>query len=146
MKSTIVALLLEDNKAVWSHIGDSRLYYIHNGVLEKITEDHSVALKKYLAGEITRDEIASDDDQSVLLRALGGDRAIPATDSCEISKGDGFMLCSDGVWEHLYDDEVLIDYLKSSSASDWGELLLLRIMQRLSEDSDNLTLITVLVD
>lgn len=145
MKSTIVSLLISGDSAVWAHIGDSRLYYIHDGELKKITEDHSVAFKKYKAGEITRDQIPFDEDQSVLLRALGGERAIPVLDSAELTSGDGFLLCSDGVWEYLYDDEVLVDYLKSETASDWGELLLLRVMQRMPGDSDNLSLITVLL-
>ena len=148
MKSTAVALRIKNNKASWAHVGDSRLYFLHKCEIESITEDHSVAYKKYKAGEITRAEIATDEDQSRLLKALGNvDRFTPdlSSNSEPIDKGDGFLLCSDGAWEYLYDNEVLIDFLKAENAEEWGELLLLRIIERVQPDNDNLSLITVMI-
>lgn len=148
MKSTVVVLLLQDGKVHWGHVGDSRLYYLHRGELVFCTEDHSVAYKKYKVGEITRDQIGQDEDQSQLLRALGNpDRGYADLHSDEITleSGDGFLLCSDGVWEYLRDEEILADLLKADTAQEWGELLLLRVMERIGNDNDNLSLITVLV-
>lgn len=146
IRTTIVALVLSGDKAIWAHIGDSRLYHIHNSQIASITQDHSVAFKKYRAGEITYDEIATDEDQSRLLRSLGGDRHTPVFDECNLSEGDGFMLCSDGMWEYIYDEEITVDFLKSASAQDWGELMLMRVMERLPDDSDNLSLITIFTE
>lgn len=148
MKSTAVILATIDENAYWANVGDSRLYYIHNKELQSITEDHSVAYKKYRAGEITREQIGSDEDQSRLLRALGGsDRYQPDFNfaSEPLEKGDGFVLCSDGLWEYVYDNEILFDFLKSDSAQEWAELLLRRAMERIQPDNDNLSLITVLL-
>ena len=149
MKTTIVALAIDNESASWVHVGDSRLYYLSNRKLEAFTDDHSVAYKKYQMGQITRAQINTDEDQSSLLRTIGGNRAKP--DICilqetgkQLSEGDGFLLCSDGVWEYLYDEEIEVDYLKAGSAKEWAELLLLRIMNRIPKDNDNLTLITVL--
>lgn len=149
MKSTIVALAIDDRHAVWANTGDSRLYYIHRGELTSITEDHSVAYKKYKAGEITREAIATDEDQSSLLRTLGNeDRYEPSVYENEgtLEEGDAFMLCSDGAWEYLLDQEVLIDYHKAMNASHWMELMLTRIMSRVDGKSDNLSMITVIVN
>lgn len=145
MKSTAVALLVLDDKAYWAHTGDSRLYFIHNKELVKITEDHSVAYKKYKSGEITKAQIAFDEDQSMLLRAIGGNRYQPDFDFAQINEGDGFLLCSDGLWEYLNDTEVLLDYLKADCAKEWAELMLVRAMERIKGQNDNLSLITVLV-
>lgn len=147
MKSTAVALLLRGDKAAWAHVGDSRLYYFHEGALLSVTEDHSVAFKKYKAGEITRAQIATDEDQSALLRALGNpDRHWPdCTPRAPIIPGDAFLLCSDGVWEYLHDGEILVDLLKSETAEDWGKLLLLRVLSRVGTGNDNLSLVTVMV-
>ena len=71
MKSTVVILLIDGQRAAWANTGDSRLYYIHDGDLAKVTEDHSVSYKKYKAGMITREQINTDEDQSFLLKALG---------------------------------------------------------------------------
>ena len=60
--------------------------------------------------------------------------------------GDSFLLCSDGFWEYIYDTEILVDWLKAGNAQEWGRLLLLRVMDRLRPGSDNLTVMTVLVE
>lgn len=146
MKSTLVALLLRDDRATWAHVGDSRLYYFHGGRLEFVTSDHSVAFAKYKREEITRGQIARDEDQSSLLRALGNpERYQPDLGQSQenVQPGDGFLLCSDGVWEYLYDEEILIDLLKTETAQEWGEMLLLRVMERVQSGNDNLSLIAV---
>ncbi len=147
MKSTGAALLIQGNSAFWCHAGDSRIHRLHDDALDFWTEDHSVAYKKYKAGEISRAQIGQDEDQNRLLRCLGSPdprRSVPDIGpGVEIAPGDGFLLCSDGVWEYLLDGEILADFLKTESAREWGELLLLRVAERVSTDNDNLTLITV---
>ena len=70
MKTTAVVLTVEDNKAVWAHVGDSRLYHFYNGKLVFQTKDHSVAQMGVLLGDITPDEIRFHPDRSRVLRAL----------------------------------------------------------------------------
>ena len=148
MKSTLVALMIRGEKAYWAHTGDSRLYYFHRSTLAACTEDHSVAYKKYKAGEITRARIAQDEDQASLLRVLGNASHFEP-DVSEVrdplEPGDAFLMCTDGVWEYLSDDEALVDLLKAETAREWAELLLLRIIARVKPGNDNLSLITVLV-
>lgn len=149
MKSTLVCLTLDSGKATWVHAGDSRLYYLHNGELQRLTADHSVTYRKYLSGEITLDAINFDEDRSALLNMMGTiERCRPESGVLEetLVPGDGFLLCSDGFWEYLYDTEILVDWLKAENAQEWGRLLLLRVMDRLRPGSDNLTLMTVLVE
>ena len=148
MKSTVVVLLIQEEQVYWAHVGDSRLYYLHGGEIAFCTEDHSVAYKKYKAGEITRDQIGQDEDQSQLLRALGNQERGNAdfhSDEITMESGDGFLLCSDGVWAYLHDEEILTDLLKADTAREWGESLLLRVMERVGSENDNLSLITVFV-
>lgn len=148
MKSTVVAMKISGTKATWAHAGDSRLYYIHNSRIEAVTEDHSVAFKKYRAGEISRAEIATDEDQSSLLRSLGSQSKLKLDfgETTEpLTAGDGFLLCSDGFWEYLQDQEILFDFLKTNSAQAWTELLMLRVIERLQSDSDNLSVVTAMI-
>lgn len=148
LKSTVVLLSIDGNRVIWAHSGDSRLYYIHNGWVQKVTDDHSVAYMKYKAGEISRDDLATDEDQSRLLRTLGGeDRFEPEifVNDISLEPGDGFLLCSDGAWEYLRDGEIPIDMLKSHNAKEWAELLLIRMMDRITSGNDNLTLLTLMV-
>lgn len=147
MKSTAVVLRLSGDNAAWAHMGDSRLYYLSNGEIADVTEDHSVAFKKYKAGEITRAEIATDEDQSSLLRSLGvrGELRADFGEAKGLAVGDGFLLCSDGFWEYVKDQEILFDFCKTNNAQAWAELLLLRVIERMKSGSDNLTVLTAVI-
>ncbi len=147
MKSTIVALAIQEGGTSWAHVGDSRLYYFHQDAILGVTEDHSVAYRKYRVGEITKAQIGQDVDQPRLLRTLGNiDHWQPELGAGRSPEpGDAFLLCSDGVWEYLYEEELLIDLLKAGTAREWAELLLLRVMGRIRPGNDNLSLIAVLV-
>lgn len=147
LKSTVVALAINNGRAVWANVGDSRLYYIHNSRIEAVTNDHSVAFKRYKAGEISRDDIRTDADQSGLLRAVGNvERHQPEVYDYDVivQPRDAFMLCTDGMWEYLSDEEVLFELLKSRDAKEWSERLLLRLMNRIKGNNDNLTILTVM--
>jgi len=147
MKSTVVALAIEGEQAAWANTGDSRLYFIHDGRIAAITADHSVAYIKYKNGEISRAQIAQDEDQSSLLKALGNERRWePDIKSAGIGPGDAFMLCSDGLWEYLRDEEILADSLKTDDPKRWAELLLIRLMGRIRPGNDNLSVLTVKVE
>lgn len=148
MKTTLVALVISEEHAAWANVGDSRLYFLRDREILHMTEDHSVAYKKYRAGQITKAQIGQDEDQSCLLRSLGSrERWEPDVyDYAEcLRPQDGFLLCSDGLWEYLHDEEILTDYLKAETAQDWAELLLLRVIARIQPHSDNLSLLTVMV-
>lgn len=67
------AAAVNGDQAAWANVGDSRVYFIHRNNLHAYTNDHSVAFKKYKAGETTREQIASDEDQPRLLRSLGSE-------------------------------------------------------------------------
>lgn len=148
MKSTLALCAIQDGKAVIANTGDSRVYYFHNNELAACTEDHSVAYKKYKAGEITRDMLGTDEDQSSLLRVLGNpERYEPDIISIgnELTLGDAFVLCSDGMWEYIRDEEMQIDLLKSKDSKHWSELMRTRAMDRISNGNDNLSLFTIIV-
>ena len=146
-KSTVVLLDLHGNKALWANSGDSRLYYLRDSEISAVTEDHSVAYKKYRTGEITRAQIATDEDQSALLRTLGGPtRWQPdVSETVDLKPGDAFLLCTDGFWEYVTDEEILIDRLKASNAEEWAEKMLVRAAARIPMDNDNMTIITVII-
>lgn len=144
-KSTVAALAITEEGACWAHSGDSRVYYISGGSLEAVTEDHSVAYKKYKAGEISKEQIASDEDQSSLLRALGNERRWePNISGAEKLKADAaFLLCSDGFWEYISDEEILTAFRTAKSAEEWGEKMLQTIRARFKDGHDNYSLIAV---
>ena len=146
MKTTAVALSVAGDLAVWGHVGDSRLYRFSGGALSQETRDHSVTYMKYLGGEISYMDVYHDDDRSSLLRALGKLPCKPETGQARLRPGDAFLLCSDGFWEYVYQEEVLADLLKAETPEQWAQLMLLRHIRRTPPGNDNFSLITVFAE
>lgn len=144
MKTTIVAASPTEDGLAFAHCGDSRLYLVREGGIRQLTRDHSVTWKKFQAGQITRRQINQDEDRTGLLRAVGdSERCMPDADLLPMTfaEGDGLLLCSDGLWEYLYQEEILADCLKADTAAQWAHWMLLRVMERIQPNTDNLTLL-----
>ncbi len=147
MKTTVVALFIDQNRAIWTHIGDSRLYHYYNGRLADITTDHSVCYLSVRMNEITRREIPNHPDRNKLLRALGDESFAPQIhEPVTLKPGEhAFLLCSDGLWERIQEDEILLDLNKSASPEQWLSSLRCRAQLRKSVDVDNNTAVAVYI-
>ena len=146
MKTTAVALTIEGSEAFWAHVGDSRLYHFSGGELTHFSRDHSVTYMKYLGGEISYMDVYHDDDRSSLLRVLGKADCHPETGSSVLRPGDAFLLCSDGFWEFVYNEEIQADLLKAETPKQWVQLMLLRHIRRTPPGNDNFSVIAVFAD
>lgn len=147
MKTTVVFLCLTDNKAVWAHIGDSRLYHYYNWELQDYTIDHSVSQLAVALGEIKRSEIPGHADRSRLLRVLGDEELKPEIhEQTALEKGfHAFLIGTDGFWEYVTEDEMLLDLNKSKTPREWMHSMQLRHEQRVPKDNDNHTAAAVYV-
>ncbi|HTW61066.1 MAG TPA: protein phosphatase 2C domain-containing protein [Terracidiphilus sp.] len=115
MGSTVVLALLQQEPGnpkapvhAWiGHIGDSRAYRLHRRRLSRITRDHS-AIQMLLDHDLIAPEEASNHpDASVLTRALGHDPNVKIDlNSIELELGDTLLLCSDGLWGYVSDQEI----------------------------------------
>lgn len=122
LKSTLVLLKLVDGQLQWGHVGDSRLYYFKDGVLKKRTLDHSVPQMLVAAGEIQESEIRHHPDRNRLLRVMGMEWESPKYQISEVMPaqgGEAFLLCSDGFWENIEEEEMQGCLKKSSDVADW---------------------------
>ena len=146
MKTTAAALAVEGDCAFWAHVGDSRLYHFSEGQLVFATRDHSVTYMKYLGGEISYMDVYHDDDRSSLLRVLGKPVCQPETGQARLEPGDAFLLCSDGFWEFVYQEEIQADLLKAETPRQWTQQMLLRQIRRTPPGNDNFSVIAVFVE
>ena len=133
MKTTIAALWMNEDHAWASHVGDTRIYQFRDGRIVYQSADHSVPQLSVMLGEITVGEIRGHAERNRLTRALGS-RANVKIDSVrlEVRPGDAFLLCSDGFWELVWEEEMLDDLRQ-------------RVEQRRKPDSDNHTAAAILV-
>lgn len=141
MKTTAVALALADGRAAWAHVGDSRLYHFYNGALVFQTTDHSVSQIAVMLGEITAGQIRHHADRSRLLRALGqdGPLRVEAREEPLLPGRHAFLLCSDGFWEDVLEQEMAGDLSLARSAEDWLCRMRRRLDARAGADHDNNT-------
>ena len=141
MKTTLVFLYIEDGRARWMHVGDSRLYRFSGGWLQSQTMDHSVSQVVVLMGEITREQLRFHEDRNQVLRALGASNARPELSPTVMLTGgaDVFLLCTDGFWENVYEAEMEQTLQSSQTPQEWLERMEKILRTRLTDSSDNYT-------
>jgi protein phosphatase len=98
MGTTMTAAYLTEAEVAVAHVGDSRLYRLRGGELERLTEDHTLVAELERQGKITQEEAGRHPQRSIITRALGAEPDIqvdhhtwPARD------GDVYLICSDGL-------------------------------------------------
>lgn len=97
MGTTVTALLFDGGKLGMAHVGDSRAYLYRDGVLHQLTHDDTFVQSLIDDGRITQDEAAHHPQRSLLLRALNGTDVDPSLTIREVSAGDRYLICSDGL-------------------------------------------------
>jgi protein phosphatase len=109
MGTTIVSCLFYDNRVSIAHVGDSRVYRLRGGVLEQLTQDHSLLQELVERGLYSREEAERSLSRNYVTRALGVEPTIEVTiTEHAVSPGDLFVLCSDGLPDMVEDDDILL--------------------------------------
>jgi protein phosphatase len=115
MGTTLTALQLDGNRLSIAHVGDSRAYLIRGGVIEQITDDHTIVSEQVARSVMTREEAARSDMRNILLRALGIAPEVDVdVEELTVSEGDQFVLCSDGLSELVSEEEILLEVQSSN--------------------------------
>lgn len=118
MGTTLTMLLVVDNKAVMSHIGDSRLYLLRDRQLHQLSTDHTLAHDFYQRGEFTQEQYEASPFNHILTRTVG---SVEAAESemllFDVLPNDTFLLCSDGLTKHVKDLSELTHYLSQKDVS-----------------------------
>jgi serine/threonine protein phosphatase PrpC len=115
MGCTLTLAVVEDGEVVLAHVGDSRAYRLRDGLLEQVTEDHSLVGGLVRLGKLSEEEALTHPQRSVILRALGPDDEVEVDVLHEESRdGDVFLLCSDGL-TGMVRDEVIEETLSTIS-------------------------------
>lgn len=100
--STVVALLWYRRQAACMWAGDSRVYRVREGVLERLTRDHTVVEELLAMHRLSPEEAVNHPESNVITRAVGGDRELCLeVRFAELCHGDRFLLCSDGLYNEV---------------------------------------------
>ncbi len=121
------------------HVGDSRVYRIRDGIINRLTEDHSLVAKLVKEGIISADEANHHPDRNRITRALGfQENFLPDLIKEIILPGDIYIFCTDGLYEDMNDEDILKTVLEEPRA-----LISQRLIEKAKEygGSDNITVI-----
>jgi len=140
MGTTICACLFLEDRLVYAHVGDSRIYRVRKGRITPLTEDHSLRAELIAKGKLEPSKSRSFPRKNVITRAIGTQRmVVPEIDTTEVEEGDLYFLCSDGLTDKLSDDKILSIIESAYSLEDAGKELILAAKMAGSED--NITLL-----
>lgn len=108
MGTTLVAVLLGEERLALAHVGDSRAYLVRNERIRLLTDDHSVVGELLRRQQISEAAAREHPHRHVLTRALGVRKtAVPDLAEMTPQPGDAVLMCSDGLTAHLRDTEIL---------------------------------------
>ena len=107
MGTTIVTLFVTGEGCHLAHVGDSRIYRLREGILEQLTEDHSLLNDYKKMKQLTAEEVANFPHKNVIVRALGMKESVKVDSRFEAPRsGDTLLLCSDGLAGPVSDEDI----------------------------------------
>jgi len=142
MGTTLVAVLVANERLALAHVGDSRAYLIRNRRIRLLTDDHSVVGELLRRQEISEDDAREHPHRHVLTRALGVRKsAVPDLAELTPQAGDVVLMCSDGLTTHLRDEEMLAFVL----STDEPQIVCERLVESANDRGgvDNITVVVV---
>jgi protein phosphatase len=145
MGTTLLCLLLLGDHAILGHIGDSRIYLFRDQKLTQMTQDHSLMRELMDMGQLKEEEIEGFMYKNILTRAIGTENQVEASIQIEhLSHGDTYLLCSDGLTDHLSLEDLQAIFLNHSTPEKIAKQCMRIAKER--GGHDNITLLIVQVE
>jgi len=141
-RTTIVACVMQGREVWWAHCGDSRLYFVRGRKLMARTRDHSYSeLQESLAGVVPLGERVN---RNVLFTCLGspGKPVVDIVGPLTLQPGDKVLLCSDGLWGSV-EDEDITRQMAALPITEAAPELVEQALRIAGDKSDNVTVIAV---
>lgn len=147
MKSTVAVLWMDRENALAATVGDTRIYQFRKGRIIFQSKDHTVVNMAVLAGEMCERDIRGNKGRNQLMRALGAqDEIKPDIVPLNVMPGDAFLICSDGFWDHVWEEEMLEDLLEEKEACDWLGKMRKRVEAKMAPNGDNHSAVVILIE
>lgn len=107
MGTTLTAAIISKDRLHIAHVGDSRLYHLREGILRKMTVDHTLVQRLVSSGQLSRDEVKDHPQRNILVQSIGGGGVLNVERLvAPIESGDALLLSSDGLHD-LVDQPVI---------------------------------------
>ena len=107
MGTTLEAVAIIDNQAIYAHVGDSRIGLIRGEEYHQLTSDHSLVNELLKAGQLTPEEAASHPQKNIITQSIGQkDEIQPDFGIITLEPGDYLLLNSDGLTNMISGSEI----------------------------------------
>ena len=142
MGTTVVILLVTSSVIIAANVGDSRIYRVRNGHIERLSRDHTIVAEQLEMGVLSEEDAVTSPLRHILTRNLGSAEAVEV-DIFEIepTNNDRFILCSDGLTDLVSDQEILEMAQNEHDPEDLGRKLVDTVLKRGAHD--NTTIVSV---
>ena len=143
--STAVLCLVQNKKAWWAHVGDSRFYLFRDGLPLYRTQDDSFVEQLYQRGEISIEKLDGHPMRNYVTQCIGvmeNEPKVTVSKGVDLQADDTLLLCSDGFWEPL-DDAQIGSNLIDNGVKDAITKLATRAEQSSYPKSDNTTVLAM---
>ena len=139
-RTTIVMAVIQSGQVRWAHCGDSRLYLVRQQQLLTRTQDHSFAERSRSHPHGTTSPAPTDHDRNVLFTCLGSPTTpvFSVTEPLVLQQGDTLMLCSDGLWASLSEQDIVTE-LSQKPVENAVPDLVEKALRQAGDHSDNVT-------
>lgn len=138
--TTLTAVAVIGDLAYVAHVGDSRIYLVTKDNIEQITRDHSLVQRYVELNLLTREEASVHAQKNVLYRALGQSETLEVDAlTRRLPPNSKLMLCSDGLWNLVSDDEIMDIVSKHSNPQEACDKLV--ALANAHGGTDNITVI-----
>lgn len=123
MGTTLTALLVSGGGAALGHVGDSRLYQLRWGHIEKLTDDHTAVAELVRAGAMKEQDAKDHPWANVLSRVVGKGDVEVQTAALDVQPGDRFLICSDGFSDSLTQPDWIASVVRTSPNESAAKLV-----------------------
>jgi serine/threonine protein phosphatase PrpC len=139
-RTTVVACVIQEGRAYWSHVGDSRLYLVRKGEILVRTRDHTVVQQLVDEGKLRDEEVGSHPARNRLLQCLGGiaPPRVQPTAHARLERDDVVLLCTDGLWGPLSERQIIAG-LESGTLGEGLARLCSLAEERAGPECDNIS-------
>lgn len=139
--STVVSMIASDRHIAYLWAGDSRVYRVRNRHISQLTRDHSEVQNMVDQGLLLAEEAEAHPAANVITRAMGASDALYLSVGIEETlDGDIYILCSDGLYRDISDQELLQMSLQSDINQICNDMMQLALSR---EAKDNITTIII---
>jgi PPM family protein phosphatase len=107
MGTTLTAAAVRGASIFFAQLGDSRAYLLRNSCIAQMTKDQSLVAQMVATGSLRPEEAKTHPRRNVILQALGVQPQVDVVISAaDLKRGDGLVICSDGLWGKMEDEEI----------------------------------------